>query len=84
MESVSHHPQSSKGFASGWTTEDVSQQNDQNAKAFVKAFVSALGWDSMEAHYAFNTTDTVRKNVGGIAAGGATGWDILHIKAVKA
>ncbi|MCJ1327488.1 hypothetical protein MMC10_004157 [Thelotrema lepadinum] len=82
MDKVAAHPQSSRGFASGWALHDVAipQKNGENGKGFV----SAAGWDSMEAHYVFNTTDIFHENFGDVATGAVIGWDIFHFKAIKA
>jgi hypothetical protein len=53
------------GVSSGWTSEDIDSPDGEGK---VKAFVGALGWESVEAHKASASRDAVKQAIGPLIA----------------
>jgi hypothetical protein len=57
-----------KGFvdvSSGWTLEDIDSPDGQGK---MKAFIGALGWESLEAHMTSVKSDAIREAIGPLVA----------------
>ena len=56
---ISENADGFKGSAGGWVIEDVEYKGKKG-----KAYVSTIGWESVQAHMTFRETAAFKENIG--------------------
>lgn len=65
-----------KSASAGWVIEDVEHEKFESGKKG-KAFVCALGWESVEAHMKFRETDAFKESIS-LLREGPVGIEVHH------
>lgn len=63
----------------GWAQGEVKHASLLGEGAKGRAFVSVVGWESVEAHRAFRETEAFKANVGLLRGAGQKGMEMFHI-----
>ncbi|KAL9119330.1 MAG: hypothetical protein Q9187_004119 [Circinaria calcarea] len=66
-----------RGYRSGWVVEELEHES-LGGKG--KAYLAAIGWDSVEKHQATREKEKFKENIGLLKSEGVTGLEMHHVK----